>query len=120
MVSGAWDIVSGRTGHGALGHGAHGTWSLTFVITYAPVEGADRRLSRAESLFCRGSLPTWRCSSSAGPAGPKLGAADFDILPWLCLCHGLWSMPMPMAGPGPGGCAILDINKWPLTIGAVV
>ena len=33
--------------------------------------GADRLLSRAESLFCRGSLPTWWRSSSAGPAGLK-------------------------------------------------
>ena len=35
MVSGAWDIVSGQTGHGALGHGAHGTWSLTFRVCWS-------------------------------------------------------------------------------------
>ena len=35
MVSGALDIVSGRTGHGALGHGAHGTWSLTFRVCWS-------------------------------------------------------------------------------------
>ena len=41
-----------------------------------PVKPTDQRaqtrwLSQAESLFCRGSLLTWRRSSSAGPAGPK-------------------------------------------------
>ena len=85
MVSGAWDIVSERTGHGALGHGVHGTWSLTFRTPLS--EGPRSLLEHIIPGVLNRRLGTEMSGRSWGGAemtGRRWEGAEMTGIHWYC------------------------------------